>query len=85
MPGGEVTIADLFRVMSEMRTDVGKALERLAVIDMRNHNADGIHADHEARLRAVESFKMKAVGAATAAGIVAGAAGSWIGAALTHH
>lgn len=53
MAPGTVTIADLFRVLTDMRSDIGKALEKLAVIDSRNQNADSVHADHESRLRAL--------------------------------
>lgn len=79
MPTGQVTVADLFRVMSEMRTDMGKALAHLEVIDSRNKNADDVHRDHEFRIRAIESWRWKATGAATMAGILAGAGGSWLG------
>lgn len=83
IPAGAVTIADLFRVMTEMRNDVGNALTRLEVISNRNQIADELHRDHEARIRAIESWRWKAAGAATTAGILAGGLGSWVGLILS--
>lgn len=67
-----VTMADLWRELTGMRTDVNKALERLAVLDVRNATADTVHVDHEARLRMLERFKYTLLGAATLAGSAAG-------------
>lgn len=83
IPAGSVTIADLFRVMTEMRNDVGNALTRLEVISSRNQAADQLHRDHETRIRAIESWRWRAAGAATAAGLLAGGLGSWAGLILS--
>lgn len=69
---GSVTTADLYRVLQDMHKDVTKALERLAQIDQRNTNADGIHTDHEARLRMLERWKYTMIGASGVVGAIAG-------------
>lgn len=77
-PGGQVTIADLFRVMNGIQLDLREALTKLQVIDTRNVGADEMQRDHEVRLRLLESFRYKMAGAATLAGVFAGAAAGWI-------
>jgi hypothetical protein len=62
LQGGQVTLADLFRVLSAIQSDLGKLATRLEVIDNRNKGADATDADHEQRLRALEAFKWKVVG-----------------------
>lgn len=37
---GSITLADIFNLLSGMRTDIARALERIAAIDERNRNAD---------------------------------------------
>jgi hypothetical protein len=81
---GAVTTADLYRELVGLRTDITRTLERLAVIDSRNRGADQIDTDHETRLRALEAFKWKLIGAAIVVGAGAGGAASWIALAVTH-
>jgi hypothetical protein len=69
---GTVTVADLYRELVGMRQDVGKALVRIEVIDSRNKDADGLHADHEQRLRALEAFRWKLAGLAMSVSVLAG-------------
>jgi hypothetical protein len=83
-PGGQVTIADLFRVMSAIQADLGRALTKLEVIDSRNTGADRVHADHETRLRLLEQARYKLIGAATTVGIISGALSGWVTAILHH-
>ena len=52
---GSVTIADLYRELLAMRTDVTQALSRLERVDERNHAAERVQDDHETRLRVLES------------------------------
>ncbi len=54
LPVTSVTVADLYRELVGMRTDVAKVLTRLERVDERNHSADQIHTDHEGRIRAGE-------------------------------
>lgn len=82
---GQVTNADLYRELVGMRTDVGRALTRLEVIDARNKTADTIHADYETRLRALEAFRWKLVGLALAVSLLSSALGIWISYLAEHH
>lgn len=77
-PGGQVTIADLFRVMNGIQLDLREALTKLQVIDSRNVGADAMHADHEQRLRALETSKNKIAGAVAFASLLAGGVAGWI-------
>jgi hypothetical protein len=77
-PGGQVTIADLFRVMSGIQLDLRSALTKLEVIDTRNVSADAAQSDHEQRIRSLESSKNKMAGAVALASLVAGAAAGWL-------
>ncbi len=74
---GTVTVADLYRELTGLRTDVGKALIRLEHVDTVNQAAEQLHSDHEARLRVLESFRWKAAGAAAVAGAAAGGLSAW--------
>lgn len=64
--------------LSALRSDVSKALTHLEVIDTRNKNADDLHRDFEARLRALESAKARIFGAAAVLGTLAGGASGWL-------
>jgi hypothetical protein len=77
-PGGQVTIADLFRVMSGIQLDLRSALTKLEVIDTRNVGADAAQVDHEQRLRALESSKNKMAGAVAFASLLAGGVAGWL-------
>lgn len=85
MPGGQVTLADLFRVLSAIQSDMSKMATRLEVIDTRNKSADEIHRDHEARLRILETAKAKIYGAAITISAVTSALGSWLAYLAGHH
>lgn len=80
---GQVTIADLFRVMSNIQTDLARAITKLEVIDSRNANADKIHDDFEHRLRAVETAKAKIWGASLSIGTIAGVLSGYL--STLHH
>ena len=67
-----ITIADLFRVMSDIQANLAKALTKLEVIDARNVNADERHRDFEQRIRKLESAKAKMAGVAATVGTIAG-------------
>lgn len=62
LPAGQVTIADLYRELSGMRADVGRALTRMEVLDNRTADADRLHSDHETRIRKLEAFRWQLVG-----------------------
>lgn len=75
IPVGAVTTADLYRELIGMRSDVVRAMTRLEM-------ADQIHSDHEARLRSLEQFKWKLLGAVLAGSAAVSAATTWVGLAL---
>ena len=55
LPGTQVTTSDVYKEVVGLRADVVKVLTRLEVIESRNRDADGLHHDHETRLRTLES------------------------------
>lgn len=71
--------------LSALRTDTGKALTRLEVIDTRNKSADSLHLDQETRIRILEASRWKLYGAAAVVAAVVSAGGTWAGILLTHH
>lgn len=88
LPGGQVTLADLFRVMSQIQADLGKITTRLEVNDALSkttgQHVDTMLTDHENRIRSFEAFRFRAAGAATLLGTAAGILGSWGFTALHH-
>ena len=72
IPAGAVTTADLYRELIGMRSDVVRAMTRLEM-------ADRIHSDHELRLRSLEQFKWKLLGAVLAGSAAVSAATTWVG------
>jgi hypothetical protein len=81
---GAVTTADLYRELVGMRTEVVRALERLAVIESRNQDDNQRSGDHEARLRMLERFRWKLAGACLTGGAVAGSLTTWAGYVVSH-
>ena len=81
---GAVTTADLYRELVGLRTDITKALERLAVIDAKSQDTEARHNDHELRLRSLEAFKWKLAGACIALSVFSGGAAGWIALAIHH-
>lgn len=82
---GVVTIGDIYRELIGMRQDVGKALTRLEVIDNRNADADRLHADHEARLRALEVWRWKFAGVITVLMVIVAFLSAYLAQALAQH
>jgi hypothetical protein len=77
---GAVTVADLYRELVGMRTDLVHVLATQEATTARNHTTDMIHADHETRLRTLERFRFTLGGLSIVGGAVAG----WIGYVLGH-
>ena len=73
---GTITVADLYREITGMRTDMAGITTKLAVTDAWTAQADRDHADYEARLRVLERFRFTLLGASlsvgTAAGVISG-------------
>jgi hypothetical protein len=76
---GSVTIADLYRELVGMRSDLTRVLAHQEATDLLNHNAEQIHADHETRIRALERFRFTLGGLAVVGGAVAGYVGYVLG------
>jgi len=81
---GQVTTADLYRELVGLRGDVSKVLIRQERVELVNQLADQIHADHENRIRALETARAKLVGACLAGSAVMGTAAGWIAIGLHH-
>lgn len=77
---GTVTIADLYRELVGMRSDLTRVLTHQEAIDVRNVSADRIHADVEARLRTLERFRYTLAGLA----VLGGAGSGFLGYLLGH-
>jgi hypothetical protein len=82
LPAGQVTIADLYRELSGMRSDIGRALTKMEVIESRNTDAEQLHRDHELRIRQLEAFRWKLAGIAIVAAIIIGFASAWLSARM---
>jgi hypothetical protein len=77
---GSVTIADLYRELVGMRSDLTRVLAHQEATDLINQRAEQVHADHETRLRALERFRFTLGGLA----VIGGAAAGWAGYLLGH-
>jgi len=71
MPG-MVTIADLYRVLTSIQGDLGKAVTKLEVLESRNNLADAQHMDYEQRLRSLEAAAIRVKVIASTVGSIAG-------------
>lgn len=81
---GALTVADLYREMTGMRAEVVKALTRIEVLDVRNSDADTLHRDHEARIRALETSAARLAGKLAVMAGGSSVAGGWVGYLLGH-
>ena len=55
IPASSVTVADLYHELVGMRADLATMLTKMERVDERGANAERVQADHEARLRALET------------------------------
>jgi len=85
LPPGAVTLADLYRELVGMRSEIGRALTRIEVIDSRSEEADRLHSDHETRLRTLERFRFSLMGAAVAVSALVSAIATWIEVSIVRH
>jgi hypothetical protein len=75
---GSVTTADLYRELVGLRGDLSALAIRFERVDVVNTAAEAVHNDHEMRLRALEAFRWKLIGACLLVSVIAGAAGSFV-------
>jgi hypothetical protein len=80
LPAGTVTVADLYRELVGMRSDLSRVLVHQEAVDTRMQTSEQLHADHEARLRNLERFRYTIGGLSLIGGAVAG----WVGYVLGH-
>lgn len=52
---GNIGIADVYRVVTDLQTTMQKVLVHMERVDTRNEFADRMHDDFEARLRVLET------------------------------
>lgn len=99
IPPGQITAVDLFSVLEATRRDIQNVLTRVEVLDDRYvrtngdiHELDGrlrvvegkIPDGLTARLRALERWQWKAVGALAVVAIAVGVLSGWLGSVLGH-
>lgn len=77
---GSVTIADLYRELVGMRSDLTRVLAHQEAADLLHRNAEQVSADHETRLRMLERFRYTLAGIALIGSVGAG----WVGYVLGH-
>jgi hypothetical protein len=77
IPTGAVTTADLYRELIGMRTDVVR-------IGTQMEMGTRIDQDHELRIRSLEQFKWKLLGAVLAGSAGVSALITWIGVTIAH-
>src|SRR5579871_6964686 len=76
--GSQVTIADLFRVLSGIQSDLREQTSQLKVLDVKFTQSSNTASDHEARIRELETLGTKAIATAKAWGAAIGAASGLI-------
>ena len=64
IPSGQVTVADLYKEVVQVRQDIGTVAIGVRLAEERHLTNVTIHEDHERRLRAVERAWWKITGAA---------------------
>jgi hypothetical protein len=77
-------LADVGNQLTAVRGDLAAANTRLAVIDVRTQTTAQASTDHEQRIRQLEAFRGKMLGAAITIGTVSGVASGLIGYVLGH-
>ena len=78
IPSGQVTVADLYKEVVQVRQDIGTVAIGVRLAEERHLTNVTIHEDHERRLRAVERAWWKITGAATVCSVAA----SWLTAVI---
>jgi uncharacterized protein (UPF0254 family) len=81
---GQVTLADLFRVLSSIQQDQGKSLIRLEGIDVTLKAAQNATVDHETRLRNLEAAAIRVKTIASTIGATAGIVTGIIATIVSH-
>ena len=71
IPTGQVTVADLYKEVVQVRNDIGTVAIGVRLAEERHLTNTSIHDDHERRLRAIERawWKISGGSAVIAAGV----------------
>jgi len=77
IPSGQVTVADLYKEVVQVRQDIGTVAIGVRLAEERHLTNVTIHEDHERRLRALERAWLKAAGAAAVVSVVVSWATAW--------
>lgn len=77
--GGQVTIADLYRALTDLNKNVSTVLTKMEVVELKNTTQQQRTDDHETRLRTAESFIQELKGKAAATRNVAATIGALVG------
>ncbi len=78
LPHGEVTIADLYRSLVAIQDAMSSLATEVRLLGRDSESSGRMSADHETRLRILETTRAKLIGAATFAGVLAGALGGYV-------
>lgn len=78
LPVGQITSADLYRKMEDLRVNVTVALEKITAFDR-------LTADHEGRIRILEQFRFTLLGAASAVGAGSGVLSAVLAELIINH
>jgi len=70
LPAGQVTVADLYREMVEVRGEIVKLVTGFSLAEERHVANREIHHDHERRIRALERGWWKVSGAAAVISVI---------------
>jgi len=70
LPAGQVTVADLYREMVEVRNQIGNLVTGFTLAEERHKNDQEVHRDHERRIRGLERGWWKISGAAAAISVI---------------
>jgi hypothetical protein len=77
--GGQVTIADLYRALTDLNKNVSAVLTKIEVIETKNGIQQNTSNDHEQRLRQAEQFIQELKGKANATRNIAASLGTAAG------
>ena len=70
LPAGQVTVADLYREMVEVRNQIGNLVTGFTLAEERHQNDQEVHRDHERRIRTLERGWWKVSGAAAVISVI---------------
>ena len=78
MQAGQVTVADLYKEVVQVRQDIGTVAIGVRLAEERHVTNTAVHEDHERRLRVLERAWWKLTGAAALVSAVTSLAVAWL-------